>query len=141
MEICSLEWIQLLLLCWLQKHHFSIGNPVVNHSGALSPVYLLFPLANEISDKNPVEGGVSWRGEDLVSVHCSHWLFDYAYITERAKLQLTNEWARSLEILEAADLLQVFLPYSNHDLAIRIYSYSSCLYVHIIEHVECWINP
>lgn len=50
---------------------FSIGNPVVSHSRALSPVYLLFPLANEISEKNPVEGGVSWRDEDLVSVYCS----------------------------------------------------------------------
>lgn len=38
---------------------FSIGNPVVNHSGALSPVYFLFPLASEISEKNPEEGGVS----------------------------------------------------------------------------------
>jgi len=50
---------------------FSIGNPVVNHSGALSPVYFLFPLASEISEKNPEEGGVSWRGEDSVSVYCS----------------------------------------------------------------------
>jgi len=83
-NLCSVGWIQPLLLFWLQKQHSALFvllpvtllrngewrgmavipiNPVITGSRTTSPVYPLIPPATETSGSISVETGVNRRGQ------------------------------------------------------------------------------